>query len=243
MGLRNWVSPDPRHERLRAFADEALGGARGLRILDVGCGAGVMSDHLTRFGEVTGVDLSAPAIELARRLVPRAAFVAGPLEEVDVGGDFDVVVLFDVLEHVPTGGREAFLGRLGSLLAPEGRILASTPHPRFTRWLHEHRPDLLQPVDEPVEPADVSAAVRPLGLELVQYRLYGVDRPGQYQLLVLAPPAEFGAAASPAPRPGRLKGAGATLRRRLRVAAALRRAHGVRGAAWALRPRGDPPEG
>lgn len=239
VGLRDWLAPSPRHERLKAFTDEVLGGARGLRILDVGCGAGVMSDHLMRFGHVTGIDLSAPAVELARRLVPEATFLAGSLEEVDIGGEFDIAVLFDVLEHVPPAERGSFLRRLRSLLAPQGRILATTPHPRFTRWLHEHRPDLLQAIDEPVELDDVLAAARPLGLDLADYRVYGIDRPGQYQLLVLAPPADLARVESPAARPPAALAAAAG--RRLRLAVRLGRAHGLRWAAWALRARGEPP--
>src|SRR3954454_8906196 len=61
VGEQDWREPNGRHEQLRLRLDDVLGGARGLNILDVGCGAGVMSSYLCRYGAVTGTDFSAPA--------------------------------------------------------------------------------------------------------------------------------------------------------------------------------------
>ena len=246
VGLRDWLVPNPRHEQLKLIVNELLDGARDLLILDVGCGAGVLSRHLTRFGRVTGVDFSDAAIALARELVPAATFHAGALDRRSLQGKFDLVTLFDVLEHVPPSEREDFFATVAGLLSARGRVLVSTPHPVHLRWLRENRPELLQVVDEPVDVQELLDLAIPHGLELVDYRTFDVDRgPREYQVALL------GRLAPPGGRPirhrrlarrmlTRVDPASRALRR-APVAARLLRTRGRRWAAWAVRPRGEPP--
>src|SRR6266508_1983864 len=95
VGIRDWLVTNPRHEQLRILMDEILTARRGLRILDVGCGAGVMTNHLRRYGDVTGVDFSGAAIAAARvftarRFGRRPTFHAGSLEALPNDASFDV---------------------------------------------------------------------------------------------------------------------------------------------------------
>lgn len=187
MGLRDWRIANARHEQLKLLVGDALRGHAGdARVLDVGCGTGVMSSFMTRFGTVTGIDYSEPAVQLATKMVPNASFHAGSL--VDIGlpaGGFDLISLFDVLEHVPRGERGAFAAELGRLLGPRGTLLASTPHPHLTEWMRQERPDLMQVVDEAVDVGDVVELLTPLGLTMTRYATYDIDRGGpQYQFIV-----------------------------------------------------------
>ncbi|MDX6506859.1 MAG: hypothetical protein QOG06_1503 [Gaiellaceae bacterium] len=188
VGADDWRRDNGRHLRIRVELARLLGSSRDLRILDIGCGAGVLTSELCRYGEVLGTDLSGPAIDLASRLEPRATFLAGQFQELELGTGFDVITLFDVLEHVPTQERADLFARIDSMLGPRGCLILTTPHPGYTRWLREHQPDLLQIVDEAVEPHDVAALAEVHGLELVDYRAYDVDRPGarQYQLFAFS---------------------------------------------------------
>jgi SAM-dependent methyltransferase len=188
-GLDGWRHPNWRHERLRLELVEQLAGARGLRILDIGCGAGIMSSYLCAYGSVTGIDLSGPAIELAQLVEPRAEFKVGTLAGVHNGTSYDLVTLFDVLEHVPTADRGSLFSDIRRSLAPGGHVLLSTPHPEYTRWLHAERPDLMQIVEDPVHLSDVIDLANEIGLTVVSYKSYWVDQPGrrQYQLIHLEP--------------------------------------------------------
>lgn len=245
VGLQDWTIPNGRHEQLKAIVGRILEGRRDLRLLDVGCGAGVMAASLTTYGEVAGIDLSTPAIELARQLVPKADFVAGRLEDGVLEGPFDVITLFDVLEHVPSPELPGLLAQLDARLGAEGIVVASTPHPDYIRWLRRARPELLQVVDEPVELREMLDRARALAWELQDYRTYDIDRSGQYQLMAFRRIPARGGRPHRAPsalRRERVRtNAVARSARRIPVAARLRRTRGRGWALWALGLRRDPP--
>jgi SAM-dependent methyltransferase len=245
VGIRDWLLPNQRHEQLKLLAGDVLRGRRGLRILDIGCGAGVMTDFLTRYGTVTGVDFSRPAIRLAEALSSASGFRAGRLEDVGADARFDLITLFDVLEHIPLDEREGFLAAVRSRLAPGGSILASTPHPTNNRWLAANRPELLQVVDEAVQLADVIAASSALGLELVYYRTYDIDWRRHYQVFALEEVADAEDTPGRDPRLGKrlvaVRSSPALLLRRLRLAGRALRSGRPSLARWLLLRRGYPP--
>ena len=175
---------------------ELLPHGRPLRILDAGCGAGVMVARLRSRGSVTGIDFSGPAIELARGLVPDATFHVGDVTALDVHERFDAVCAFDVLEHIPSADRPGVLRALRERLEDQGLLILSTPHPGHIRHMRATRPELLQIVDEEVELGELIVQLEELGLELAHYRTYDIEFPGQYQLAVFrAPPDRQGPAA------------------------------------------------
>jgi len=83
---------------------ESLSIGAGVRVLELGCGAGCVAAELSRAGyDVTGVDGHRALIEIARARAPAARFICRDLRqgvsELD-GQSFDLVCLFDVIEHL-----------------------------------------------------------------------------------------------------------------------------------------------
>ena len=103
---------------------------RGLSVLDVGCGGGLVSEPLARLGaHVTGIDPTAEAIATARRHAAgqRLAidYRTARVEDLRAAGEtFDAVVCLEVIEHVPDVG--GFIRIIGELIRPGGAAVLST---------------------------------------------------------------------------------------------------------------------
>lgn len=101
----------------------------GSTILDIGCGRASLLGHLqpTRY---VGVDVIPEVIHKNQSRYPGYEFHMLNVEKLDmVGlGEFDVVLMLAVIEHFEKA--EEVLKKVNELLAPKGRIILTTPHPR-----------------------------------------------------------------------------------------------------------------
>jgi SAM-dependent methyltransferase len=104
--------------------------AHGKRVLDAGCGAGYGAVELAKSAvSVVGADIAAEAVALARRHypVPRVAFEQASCAALPhPDGAFDLVVAFEVIEHLPDW--RDFLLEARRVLAPTGQFIVSTPN-------------------------------------------------------------------------------------------------------------------
>jgi SAM-dependent methyltransferase len=99
----------------------------GADVLELGCGRGVPGTReLARRHRVTGVDISAVQIELARHHVPEASFVHGDAIELDVApSSLDAVVALHLFGHLPPHEQRELLRRLAGWLRQGGLLLAT----------------------------------------------------------------------------------------------------------------------
>ena len=99
----------------------------GFRVLEVGCGTGSVLQELEAVcerGQVVGMDLFAEGLRFARQRVA-CPLVVGDANDPPFGAEFDLVGLFDVLEHLPDDGH--VLQRMRGLLRPGGALLLTVP--------------------------------------------------------------------------------------------------------------------
>lgn len=121
-----------RNEILSAFrrATDGMHPLDGLRLVDIGCGGGLMCEPLARLGaNVTGLDPATDSIEAARRHAAKQDlsidYQAKRAEDlVAQGKTFDIVLCLEVIEHVPDVA--AFITAIAPLARPGGLIILST---------------------------------------------------------------------------------------------------------------------
>jgi len=99
----------------------------GADVLELGCGRGVPATReLARRHRVTGVDISAVQIELARHHVPEASFVHADVAELEVAhASFDTVVALFFFGHLPGREQRDLIARIASWLRDGGLLLAT----------------------------------------------------------------------------------------------------------------------
>jgi 2-polyprenyl-3-methyl-5-hydroxy-6-metoxy-1,4-benzoquinol methylase len=93
----------PVHRHIRKDLVRVVSALEGCRtILDVGCGSGENLAALASLGkhELTGVDISAAALELARRRVPTASVALLDVEREALPRRFDIVISIQAIEHI-----------------------------------------------------------------------------------------------------------------------------------------------
>jgi ubiquinone biosynthesis O-methyltransferase len=104
-------------------------------ILDVGCGNGVISRHLGRFGfNVTGIDVSEKAIEKATALnqLSNVKFMTKSAEQlVAEGSRYDAIICSEVLEHL--NNPDALLEVLERSLTAKGKLIITVPNGKGPR--------------------------------------------------------------------------------------------------------------
>jgi 2-polyprenyl-6-hydroxyphenyl methylase/3-demethylubiquinone-9 3-methyltransferase len=132
-----WWDPNsefkPLHEinPLRLSWIDEKAGLLGKRVLDVGCGGGILSEAMAARGaEVTGIDLSDRALKVAELHLlesgERVNYLQADAEELahQQPSSFDVVACMEVLEHVPDPARQ--VGACARLLKPGGHAFFAT---------------------------------------------------------------------------------------------------------------------
>jgi 2-polyprenyl-6-hydroxyphenyl methylase / 3-demethylubiquinone-9 3-methyltransferase len=123
----------PLHDLNPARLDyiEGRAGFAGRRVLDVGCGGGLLAEGMARRGaRVTGIDLAPESLQVARLHALEAGvdveyreIAAEALANSDTGG-FDLVTCLEMLEHVPDPA--AIVASLARLVRPGGDVICST---------------------------------------------------------------------------------------------------------------------
>ncbi|WP_414499266.1 MULTISPECIES: bifunctional 2-polyprenyl-6-hydroxyphenol methylase/3-demethylubiquinol 3-O-methyltransferase UbiG [unclassified Zymobacter] len=122
------------------FITEGCGSLSGRRILDVGCGGGILSEAMAhQSAHVTGIDLGEATIGAAKAhaegqplaLDYRVVSVEALAEEAP--GQFDVVTCMEMLEHVPDP--ESIVAACARLVKPDGHLFFSTLNRHPKAWL------------------------------------------------------------------------------------------------------------
>lgn len=133
-----WWDPDsefaPLHQinPLRVdYIEQQCGSLEGKRVLDIGCGGGLLCEAMAARGaQVTGIDMADKSLQVARLHLHESGLqvdyrqITAEALAAEADRSYDVVTCLEMLEHVPDPG--SILQAAASLLQPGGRLLLST---------------------------------------------------------------------------------------------------------------------
>ena len=184
-----WWDPDsefgPLHaiNPLRLAWIDGLAGLAGKRVVDIGCGGGILADSMARKGaNVLGIDLSTKALRVAQLHALEAGTPNVEYREVSAEGlaleqpgQFDVVTCMEMLEHVPRP--ESVVQAAATLVKPGGWVFFSTINRNAKAFMlaivgAEYVLNMLPRGTHEylkfIRPSELGAWCRPAGLQLLQ---------------------------------------------------------------------------
>lgn len=122
------------------YIAERSGGLFGKKILDVGCGGGILAESMAREGAtVTGLDMGAEPLQVARLHALESGvdvdYVQETVEEhaATHAQQYDVVTCMEMLEHVPDP--QSVVNACAKLVKPGGHVFFSTINRNGKAWL------------------------------------------------------------------------------------------------------------
>ncbi len=149
------TKPNPRHlvilDKLKKN-----GLKRNSKVLEIGCGIGTLSNLLAGYltnGKIIAVDISPETIELAKHKFKsrnNLEFQVSDMSDWSNKNTFDVIILPDVLEHIPLEQHDNLFSKIGKVSHVNTRLLINIPHPKALEYIIENRKELLQIIDIPI---------------------------------------------------------------------------------------------
>ena len=186
-----WWDPDsefrPLHQinPLRLDWINQLSPLEGQRVLDVGCGGGILSDSMARKGaDVLGIDLATKSLRVARLHALEAQTTRIQYREIsaealadEVPASFDTVTCMEMLEHVPDP--QSVVSACARLVKPGGWVFFSTinRNPKAfalaivgAEYLLKMLPRGTHEYAKFIQPSELAAACRHAGLDVLHTR-------------------------------------------------------------------------
>lgn len=109
-----------------------------LRILDIGCGDGWLTKTLSKYGHVTGLDLS---VDAAKKLYPQLKFIEADIITYEMmTGYYDIIVASEFIEHLTPEHQIYFIKKSHLCLKGEGYLILTTPNRPFEEKLLKGAP-------------------------------------------------------------------------------------------------------
>jgi trans-aconitate 2-methyltransferase len=183
-----------RHRSIQRWLEE-FGLVPGMEVLEIGCGIGIQTQLIARrlggTGALVAIDVSPRSVDIARSRLggrPNVQVITGDAVDLSLERVFDVVVMPDVIEHIPVEHHRRLFANVRRWLKDDGWALIHMPNPFFLDWCHRNRPDLLQEIDQPIFTEMLMGNIVPNDLYIYYLNTYSIWVPeGDYQVIVLKP--------------------------------------------------------
>lgn len=162
-------------------------------VLEMGCGIGSLTILLANYlnkGNLMSVDISPESIKIAKKKLLKyhnVKLLAHDITTYEFGNTlFDVIVLPDVLEHIPLDAHFHLFKKISEILKPKGFVFIHIPNPEYLEWCIKNRPNTLQIIDQPIYTFELVKNIQPHGFYIDELKTYPIwVKDSDYQYIVL----------------------------------------------------------
>ncbi len=140
-------------------------------IIEIGCGRGWLTQELSHYGKVLGIEPIAPVVEYANQLYPDLNIIHGYSDDLIAKGEkekYDLVVSSEVIEHVPNANKDTFVKNISILLKENGFVILTTPRQEIEATYRKYSTPK-QPVEDWITEKDLSELFAKYGMKAVQH--------------------------------------------------------------------------
>lgn len=182
--VKDRIYPNKRHSYIKKIIRKYI--KKGDSVLDLGCGVGITTEFIKkRETDVVGLDISPEIIKYTRKTVPDVEFICEDVLNINLNKKFDVICLFDCLEHISKEKYEKLFLILKEHSRPRAMILITIPNPLAIEKIRNTNPSELQIVDESIFFADLIPIIQKNGFIIRRLELYGIDYKDEYYFINL----------------------------------------------------------
>jgi SAM-dependent methyltransferase len=172
---------NPRHNRIKTSLSGIV--KRDSKVLELGCGIGVISKFMAQLGaHVTAVDLSPKVIEYAQANMSHKniEYVNQDITDMMPATAYDVIVLADVFEHIPCEKINKLMKVIKTASNEKTVIYLNIPDGRFQSYMKQNHNESLQIVDEVYHIPEILVTFGTIGYTATRIEMYGIDVVYQY---------------------------------------------------------------
>lgn len=169
-------------------------------VLEIGCGIGTLTYLLQKKitqGKIEAVDISPKSVAFAQQHIKTAnvSFTAADiLQYKPQVKQFDRILLFDVLEHIPLSQHQQVFQRISEWMHSDSLLLINIPNPAAILHEQKHNPAALQETDQPVYIGPLAAAMEAAAVDILSVEMYDVWQKEEYQFIVARKRKDYDAA-------------------------------------------------
>jgi len=111
---------------LRYYVCKLFTNIKNKKILEIGCGTGIITSFLDKSNDITCVDPSKKSIDIAKKNVPYAKFVQKRFEDFVTKEKFDLILFTNIIAVIPKQTRQSMINKAKNLLKKNGKIILTT---------------------------------------------------------------------------------------------------------------------
>lgn len=169
----------------------SLGFNSDSNILEIGCGPGKLTWLLAKKlknGSIESTDISPKSVEFARSQIKHQNVTFTPSDALAYeaeGKNYDLILVFDVLEHIPEEQHTALFKKFAKWMNEDTSLLINIPNPNYILYARKHNPESLQEIDQPLILNKLSAAFLEAGLEIENFETYSIWAESDYQFMTV----------------------------------------------------------